>query len=302
MKQILKLIRWPNLLMMGLLQYLLRYAMAAPILEESGQGLLLEHFEFAILVVSCMLIAAGGYIINDIEDKNIDSVNHPSKQIIGQSLSEDAAFKLYAALSGAGILMGFYLTFARQYEHIAMIELVSAGLLYFYSTSYKCIPLLGNLIISALSALLVLMVILPEPLAKINPAVMIMTEVFMAFVFISTLIREIIKDAEDITGDTAYQCQTLASVMGWANAKWICVILEFLMLAAIVFIQYQSSQWESMLPFLYITLLIDLPLIYVLILTLKAKEISDFHKLSNWMKLIMFTGIVSLVVFYISFL
>lgn len=135
--------------------------MAGPILDAQNLGLLLTDGEFALLSISCVLIAAGGYVINDIEDVPIDRLNKPEKLIVSHSISRDQAYNLYLILTALGIIGGFYLTFVIQY--IGYLNAISAGLLYFYSTSYKCIPLVGNLIVSLLSALAVFIVIIAEP-------------------------------------------------------------------------------------------------------------------------------------------
>lgn len=298
---ILQLIRWPNLLMMLLLQYLLRYCMAGPILELQQLGLLLTDSEFAIMSISCILIAAGGYIINDIEDIAIDRINKPEKQIIGTRITSGAGFNYYLLFTFAGILGGFYLTFVKEYKYIAYVNLVSAGLLYFYSTSYKCIPIVGNLIISLLSALLVFMVIMNEPFAREDQGVMLMIGTFMFFSFYTTFLREFIKDIEDEEGDLSADCQTFANLIGASKAKWVAVLLSAILVILIVLIQIVTQQWESPAPFIYIVLFIDIPLIYLTLLLTKASERRGYHTAGNWLKLAMFTATISLVVFYYNF-
>lgn len=300
--KLLKLIRWPNILLLGALQYLTRYAMAGPILEDNGQGLLLTDAEFAILVLSCLFITAGGYVINDIEDEAIDRVNKPEKVIVGRLISPTGAYNAYLLLSSIGIILGFYLTFVKEYANIGIIELVAAGLLYFYSTSYKCIPLIGNLIVSGLSALAVFLVVMPEPLARINNSVMALTGIYMGFVFLVTFIRELVKDAEDIEGDRAQDCQTLAVAIGRNATKWIASGLTASILISIAYVQLKSEQWEDLTPFLYVTLFIDLPLMWIIFKLVKSQSKEDFSHVSGWLKFLMFAGTFSLAVFYASFL
>lgn len=302
MTTFLKLIRWPNILLLWALQYLVRYAMAGPILEENGQGLLLTDMEFALLVISCLCITAGGYVINDIEDEGIDSINKPDKVIVGRSISRAGAFNAYLLLTTSGILCGFYLTFVKEYAYIGLIELVAAGLLYFYSTSYKCIPVVGNIIVSGLSALAVFLVVMPEPLARLNSGVMALTGVYMGFVFSITLIRELVKDAEDVEGDLKQDCQTLAGAIGTRATKWIAAALTAAILGSLTYIQAISEQWQSLTPFLYVSFFIDLPLIWIIFKLIKAERKNDFRHISGWLKFLMFAGTVSLAVFYASFL
>ncbi len=301
MQKYLQLVRWPNLIMIVVLQYLLRYAMVGPILFFEDKALLLTPFEFFILVFSCVLIAAGGYIINDVEDLEIDSVNKPDKKLIENQITKDSAINIYTALTFTGVLGGFFLSYVKGYPYIGIIHLITAGMLYFYATSYKCIPILGNVIISLLSALVVIIVIVPEPFAKDNPGVMLMIAVYAFFSFITTLIREIIKDIEDIEGDKQYGCSTLATTLGVTNAKWTSLILILAVLTLLIYAQIFSRQWESIIPFLYICLFIDIPFFVLLRKLYLSEKKSDFHKASLWLKLIMFTGIISLAIFNFSF-
>jgi len=296
-----KLIRWGNLLMMAILLYLLRYALALPLLESAGKALLMTDLEFSVMVLGCILVAAGGYVINDLEDSAMDIRNKPGKRIAEVDISRDRAFNFYMILSFTGILCGIWLTYVKDYPYIAMINILSTGLLYFYSTSYKCIPLLGNLVIALLSALLVFLVVLPEPLAKADPGVMLMTGAYMYFSFWMTLLREMIKDIEDLEGDLAEGCITFAGRFGTVTSRNICLLIILLITGSLMTAQYVSQQWEALFPFIYVTLFIDLPLLGLLIHLMRATSKSDYTSASRWVKLITFAGIISLAVFYYSF-
>ena len=129
------------------------------------------------------------------------------------------------------------MSYVKGYAYIGIIHLITAGMLYFYSTSYKCIPFLGNFIISLLSALVVIIVIVPEPFAKDNPAVMLMIALYAFFSFITTFIREIVKDIEDIEGDKQNGCSTMANSLGLKKAKWISIILTFFVVSLLIYAQ-----------------------------------------------------------------
>lgn len=287
--------------MIFLLQYLLRYFMARPILEMQNLGLLLTDIEFFILSLSCVLIAAGGYVINDIEDISIDRINKEEQQIVGRSVQLNTAYNYYFLLTFSGIVCGLYLTYVKEYKYVFYINLIVAGILYFYSTSYKCIPLLGNLIIGLLSALVVFMVILNEPFAREDEGVMLMIGIFMLFSFLTTVLREFIKDIEDEEGDLSCDCQTLANTLGVRRSKWLAATFTLAILSLLVFTQIAAQQWESTIPFIYLIALVDIPLIYLAFLLFKAREKSDFRKAGNCLKMIMFAFIISLIVYYYSF-
>jgi len=287
--------------MIFLLQYLLRYFMAKPILEMQNLGLLLTDIEFFILSLSCVLIAAGGYVINDIEDISIDRINKEEQQIVGRSVQLNSAYNYYFLLTFSGIVCGLYLTYVKEYKYVFYINLIVAGILYFYSTSYKCIPLLGNLIIGLLSALVVFMVILNEPFAREDEGVMLMIGIFMLFSFLTSVLREFIKDIEDEEGDLSCDCQTLANTLGVRRSKWLAATFTLAILSLLVFTQIAAQQWESTIPFIYLIVLVDIPLLYLAFLLFKAREKSDFRKAGNSLKMIMFAFIISLIVYYYSF-
>lgn len=297
----LQLVRWPNLLMILVLQYLLRHALIGPILTFENQSLLLTEFEFFLLSFSCVLIAAGGYVINDAEDLEIDTINKPEKKVVGDFITKENAINFYTLLTFLGVLGGFFLSYVKGYAYIGIIHLITAGMLYFYSTSYKCIPVVGNVIISLLSAMVIIIVIVPEPFAKDNSSVMLMIAAYTFFSFFTTLIRELIKDIEDIDGDSKMGCTTLVTSIGTTKAKWLSIVLTLALVSMLIYAQIISQQWESLIPFLYICIFIDLPFIVLLSKLYKAANKEDYKKASQWLKLIMFTGIISLAVFNFSF-
>ena len=179
--------------------------------------------------------------------------------------------------------------------------MVCAGFLYFYSTGYKCMLLVGNLIISLLTSLLLLIVIIPEPLAINDPAVLTLTLSYMIFAFVITMIRELVKDLEDVEGDAACNCKTLPVISGNMLPKILAIIFSASILSAIVWIQYVFQQWKTPVPFYYLIVGVQLPLIYLIYTIYKANNSKGFHVSSQLAKLIMFTGSSSILIFYFTF-
>jgi len=302
MKNYLNLIRWPNLLMIFIMQVLVRYALLQPILDHERKSVLMNSIEFFILVFSCLLIAGGGYIINDIEDLEIDRINKPEKLLIGTRLNYDLAYNLYMILTFIGVLGGFYLSFVKGYKNIAYINLVTAGLLYFYSTSYKCIPLLGNLIIALLSGFAVWIVLIPEPFDFLGSFAISMVVGYTVFAFLISMIRELIKDMEDIIGDEQFGCKTLPVLVGVKVTKAFTILLTLLLLFILIRFQTLSNEWVALKPFLiYLIITIEIPLLGLIVLISKADNVKSYANVSLITKMIMFAGILSMLVFYFSF-
>ncbi|MFM9055392.1 MAG: UbiA family prenyltransferase, partial [Bacteroidota bacterium] len=144
-------------------------------------------------------------------------------------------------------------------------------------------------------------VILTEPFIKTNAGIMLFMEVLLAFIFLGSLVRELVKDCEDALGDASVGCGTLAVRAGTSVTAWCAALILILMLAGLAWIQILTYQWESALPFGYIVLFIELPMLYtVYILARSSRSQEDFRKASRLLKIVMFAATLSLVVFRIS--
>ncbi|MEP7265607.1 MAG: geranylgeranylglycerol-phosphate geranylgeranyltransferase [Bacteroidota bacterium] len=297
----LKLIRFPNLLILAAGMYLLRLMVVEPLLIMSHHAPVVSDFHFLLMVLSTVFIAAGGYIINDIEDVETDLINKPSKVIIGNSISKDAAWNIYLLITFTGICIGFYLTLIEKIRYVAYIEMVAAGILYFYSTTYKRMILIGNILVAALSAFSIALVYLVEPEAASIVPLKILASAYVAFAFVVSFAREIIKDIQDIKGDKESGCNTLPVVAGVGISKILVFCLVLLVLVALIGVQISSHQWDARISFIYVVLFIQIPLLLLLVSVVIASDEADFARCSFLTKTIMITGILSMPVFYYSF-
>src|SRR3990172_8984115 len=205
----LKLIRLQNLLIIALTQYLMRLCIIRPMLQINGFELQFSGFNFFLLVLSTTMIAGAGYIINDYFDTKVDRRNDPSMVIVGKSIKRRVAMISHIIISTIAIAIGFFIAWRVGIIWLGYINAVCAGILWFYSTTYKHRPLLGNMIIAVLAALVPLIVGLYEiPLLNKEYSgtnfnhIFVWIAGFSFFAFLTTLIREIIKDLEDIEGDS----------------------------------------------------------------------------------------------------
>lgn len=161
---LLNLIRYKNLLLIILIQILIKYVLFESFKVDQS----LSSLHFLLLLLSTIFIAAGGYIINDIYDKSIDAINKPQKQIVGKKISETNAYNLYIAFTASGVLIGFYLSNHVGYSGFAILFILISALLYVYTTSLKSIAILGNLVISILVSISILIVGLFELFPSIS--------------------------------------------------------------------------------------------------------------------------------------
>lgn len=317
-QSVLRLVRFPNLLIIAFTQYAMRYLIMEPLLPSSSFDLQFGDFQFALLVFSTMLIAAAGYIINDYFDTQADLINKPKRVVVGVSIHRREAMILHALMNIMGIGIGVYLSFYIKLPALSMVFLIATGLLWFYSTNYKRQFLVGNLTVSILTGLVPLMVILFEiPLLNREYGELMLRNnasfgylvawvgAFSFFAFVTTLIREIIKDAEDFEGDRAYGMKTVPIVLGtfWTRIAVVVMVVGTLGALVYLLLKYIVSSVDPLdyISLIYFALFLALPLIALAIQILLARDKRAYRRASLLIKLVMLAGILySLVVFYLA--
>lgn len=302
MKIYLQLIRWPNLLVIAYCMYVLRYSLLIPLLQARGAEPVLSGFYFLLIVLVCVLTAASGYIINDICDRAIDKINKPDRLIVGELISVRKAENFYIILNLAAIILGVYVSYSINLRSLSLLFPIVAGILYFYSTTYKSIMLFGNILVAILSALIPFTVILfdlPLLYQKYKPFMEathfnfnLEIYVFISysvFAFIISLFRELIKDIEDFEGDKAFGKNTFPVAFGTSLAKKIAFLLLVFMITALVYMLFKYL--HDPISLMYLIGLIIAPLGYVATLLIKARKASHFSYISRITKVIMLLGI-----------
>jgi 4-hydroxybenzoate polyprenyltransferase len=245
------------------------------------------------LCACVILTAAAGYIINDYHDINIDLTNKPNKVVIGKIISRRWAMLLHFIFNGLAFLGGFYLS-----SYIGLMVVVCMVMLWLYSVHFKKQFLSGNLLVGALSAFVI--AILPLFNQQISSY---LVWVYALFAFGISLIREIVKDAEDLRGDSKFNCKTLPIVLGVRKTKKVLiglVLIYTILLFAHTFIAnslipFRHSYGQIFYTF-YMLLFVVVPLIITTYLLLKADVKSDFSRLSTLYKVIMLSGLLSMVI------
>lgn len=311
----IKLIRIPNLLIIALTMYLVRYClfieyvMLGDTINNSiqiGRYLVwirftLSNWDFFLLVFSTTLIAAAGYIINDYYDVKIDAVNKPEKVILGKSITKRTGIILYTVFNIAAIIIGFYLAVKIGKYNLGLINIFVCFLLWLYSKKYKKIFLLGNIIVAFLSALVPLITAFFEPtIYEKTGSIFRFVLGYAFFAFFVSLIREIIKDIEDKEGDAEEGCKTMPVVIGMNKSKVVISFFIFMLMTLLGYIQYMQFKGDDKLSFWYFLLAIQIPFVALLYMIIRAKAKNDFTQASLLTKGIMLTGILSMYIFYLS--
>lgn len=306
-----RLFRAGNLLMIALVQFLGYYTIVVPILKSSLFTPSLNILQFVLLVSGTCAVAASGYVINNYFDNDIDKANDRNNT---HDISQHTKKILFFVLNALAIIIGCYMTYALGLRQIAIINTLTCGLLYFYSASYKRIMLVGNFVIAFLTATAVFIpafadyelqyafrdiTLPPANNAAYNLRVIIMLmAAYALFAFILSLVREIIKDIEDIEGDERYGCKTLPIVAGVSIAKITTQVLLCMVLGLLVYVQWSQQQWQNKITFTYTLLLIELPIAGLIAYLFFANSKKQFSLASLFSKLIMLAGILSMPVFY----
>ena len=294
----LKLIRYQNLLMLAFMQLVFRYLF----LEQSYVDLALSDFNYILLVIATVCVAAGGYVINNIMDQETDEIAKPHNRVVGFSISETVAYNWYIGLTIVGVGIGFYLSNVIYKPTFASMFILVATLLYMYATSFKQIPVLGNVVVALLLSTSIIIIglfdILPAIDAdnrfRMKEAFSILMD-YAIFAFIINLIREIVKDLEDMDGDYQSGINTLPITIGIPKTKIIVGILTVISIGILAY-YINSNLFELDYVIYYTMVFIIGPLIYFGVKLMNAETKKQLHHLSLVLKIILFFGILSVAI------
>lgn len=306
----LKLIRVKNLLIIAFTQYMVRWCIVFPLLKIKSNyyQLQLSELQFFLLVLSTVMIAAAGYIINDYFDVRIDKVNKPERMLIDKGVKRRVAIGAHTVINILAVLIGLYVSYSIGAWKLAIMHFMCASGLWFYSTTFKRQFFLGNFIIALFTALVPLMV----PVYELIPAYRAYTPLeeglsfqliwnytfaLSFFAFITTLLREILKDIEDMEGDKEYGCKTMPIVIGVKATKNIAVLIALATMVALGYIQSLFYKIDDKMSLVYFIIALQLPFLFLIFKIIKAQSKQQFRFAGNFSKFIMLMGICYLFVF-----
>ncbi|HEY4153949.1 MAG TPA: geranylgeranylglycerol-phosphate geranylgeranyltransferase [Puia sp.] len=301
-----RLIRWPNLLFIALTQCLFYYCILLPSFynADPSRENILRPPEFVLLCISSVLIAAAGYIINDYFDLHIDRVNKPEKIVVEKIIKRRWAIIWHWILSILGVGIGFYLSWKLRNIFIGPSNLACVLLLWFYSTTFKKKLLFGNILISFLTAWVIGVLYLCEFRLHrfVNPEfhavlsrVYKFAILYASFAFIISLVREVVKDMEDLEGDARYGRRTMPVVWGINASRVFAGTWLMLLMAALIGIEFYILPYRWWGVVIFSALFVIFPMLWVLKKLYRADTPADFHRLSRMIKIIMMMGILSMI-------
>ncbi len=267
----------------------------------------MEQSALPLLILAVVFIAAGGFVINDYFDVKIDRINRPDELIVTRTVSKPAAMQLSLALSGLGVSAGIVIAVLLRSFTLGMLFILVPGLLWFYSSSYKRLLIIGNLIVALLTGLVPLVVAMTNvallnlryhdilPFTSLSHDLYAWLGGFALLAFLLMWIREIIKDLQDQMGDRELECHSMPVVWG---EKWTKIFVSALIVLTIAVI---GHLWYHILPFpigwsslstRYIVLGVVIPLLGSLWLLWAAKIPSDYKTCQQVVKYTMLIGML----------
>ncbi|HLG41388.1 MAG TPA: geranylgeranylglycerol-phosphate geranylgeranyltransferase [Chitinophagaceae bacterium] len=299
-----RMVRLPNLFFIALSQVLFQCCIYYPLYRHMIPEKDTLHFIF--LVLASLFIAAAGYIINDYFDINIDEINKPQKMVVDRIIHRRWAIAWHLIFSFTGIVFTALAVPIFQKWYLILANMACVALLWFYSTNFKKGLLIGNIVISLLTSWTILIIFFSkvsvrnaiEPGTFTQPKFFRIAFLYAGFAFVCSLIREAIKDIEDMKGDARYGSRSMPIAWGINASKvyiavWMIVLIVMLLILGVYILQFQWWWLE-----VYAVLFVIIPLVLIFQKLFKASSTEDYHNLSTRIKLVMLAGILSMIFFY----
>jgi 4-hydroxybenzoate polyprenyltransferase len=307
----IQLVRAGNLFIIALSLSLFYYLILVPAHHSKlFTGLLpFSNTEFVMFVVSVVCVAAAGNIINDYFDFELDKEFKPGRPLAQGVFSLDTAMYLHAVLAFVGIGIGFYLGYWANSIKIGYIYVICQLMLYVYSAFLKKVPLAGNVLISALTGFVFVVLMLFElqflRLVHFDNASFVLdmllwqVKFYGGFAFLTNLAREIVKDIEDEEGDAAHNINTLPVQFGAGVAKAVVFAVLTVLLLGLAFFMRGFIAAGAVREFAYLAATVVLPILAAAVLLALAKQKKDYSRISLLLKVVMLMGILSMLAFYL---
>lgn len=301
----LRLVRFQNLLVVALTQLLVYYRIILPALDVQSIEGVLRPWKFFELCLVTLAITASGYLVNDLRDVRIDAINHPGKNMV-LKLGKPNVQWIFGSLVFVGYLFALLLAFRLGERQLLFLFPLAIAVLAAYSVTLKRIPFIGNFLVALYCAGVPGVLVLSEraalnELIAVNPALGLDTVrvciLFMAFAFVATLLRELVKDLEDIRGDTQEGRRTLPVLLGVTMSRQLAVVLAVMVIVSILSPVFLG--WPAFLqpPMLICIGLLLVGVMLILAQLMRARQQVDYHQLSLQIKFLLIGGLGLLIFF-----
>ena len=298
----LKLIKYQNLLLLATMLLVFRYLF----LTQSYIDLALTDFNYLLLLLSTVCIAAGGAVMQHIVNQEEDEIIHPQSRLVGNTITETSAYNWYIGLTIVGVGIGFYLANVIYKPTFASLFVLVATLLYVQATNLKQIPFINI----GITALLVAIPIVTIALFDVFPATdatnkVRMGEVFgilidyAIFSFFLVLLKELVNDLKNKQSDEMVGNTTLVTRLGLLKTKIIAGIFTVLILAMILY-YCKNYLFELNLALYYILITMVGPLLLVGLKLINSTSAKEFIVLNRVLQFVLITSLFSIAVIIYS--
>ncbi len=306
----LRLIRYKNLLIVFFTQLLVWYCLIYDSRNFWGGWAIIDFLPIAL---STLLIAAAGYIINDYFDIKIDLINRPDKVVLDKKIPLRLAIIAHVGFNIIAMALVMPIAIRNHHYEWPLVQLACIILLWFYSTHFKRRFLTGNIVIAALTALTVVVLLIYEPSLRmyykmcwwrndthqsIDPKWMFAG--FAYFAFMLTLMREVVKDMEDYIGDAEEGCVTMPIKKGLQYSARFVQTIGGITIVTLALITYYLFLQGNRILGIYTIGFVLFPLTWWCFFIIKKNTVQHYHTASKWLKIIMVSGIASLVVYHFT--
>ena len=319
LNNIFKIIRWKNLVIISLSQIFIKFFFIDFFIQKDQ----LLNENFVILLIVTILIAASGYIVNDIYDYNLDQINKPEKVVLGKFLKSRDAIIIYLMFNFLAIVLSIFLCMKIEQEIYILVFLLIIYCLWLYSKKLKKYKTIGNILIAFFISLSILNVPLfsyKNILSDDRFFVFLIISIFSVLAFLINVKREIIKDIEDIEGDKIHKVKSLPIIFGTKKSKLVTIIIGIILMFAISSLitfqililrsdllldvggnQFSNPQiWGANYISIIYMFIILIMFFYVELLILNATTKTNFTKASKLLKYLMLLSLLSIPVFTLT--
>ena len=319
LNNIFKIIRWKNLIIISLSQIFIKFFFIDFFIQKDQ----LLNENFVILLIVTILIAASGYIVNDIYDYNLDQINKPEKVVLGKFLKSRDAIIIYMMFNSLAIMLSIFLCIKIEQEIYILVFLLIIYCLWLYSKKLKKYKIIGNILIAFFISLSILNVPLfsyKNILSDDRFFVFLIISILSVLAFLINVKREIIKDIEDIEGDKMHKVKSLPIIFGTKKSKLVTIIIGIILMFAISSIitfqililrsdllldvggnQFSNPQiWGANYISIVYMFIILIMFFYAELLILNATSKTNFTKVSKLLKFLMLLSLLSIPVFSLT--
>jgi len=301
-----RLSRVGNLIFIAATQLIIYYFYLLPYIQfHDFLSSQVNVWQVLLFIATTVIVAASGNVLNDLIDQESDRINKPNKLIIGKYISEKKVIYLFFILASLGMLSSSILCLMENKWQWVWIYPVSVLILVLYNKVLKCIPLIGNIVISIFCAGVFAIVGLLEwsNLSHLKSSLandsnyshaFWIVIIFCWLSFWLTWAREMIKDVEDIHGDKEVGCNTFATIVPEKISRTLVIVLMAIPLISLIGWMTFHSSWSQVITTL---LWLAIPLSYLLSQVISLTHIGEYSRLSKLIKYYMFLALLFLIAF-----